>query len=94
MSTEKKKHNLKTENYVLFSRFTEDPSQRYSLSDGPEGLFWAKIQFLSKEKKKNNNNKTGSRTSKHYCWLKKTRYLKLMNAVHFYFMGKYKSLGL
>ena len=42
MSTEekkKKKHNLKTENYVLFSRFTEDPSQRYSLSDGPEGLF-------------------------------------------------------
>ena len=58
MSTEekkKKKHNLKTENYVLFSRFTEDPSQRYSLSDGPEGLFWAKIQFLPKQKKKKKN---------------------------------------
>lgn len=53
-----KKHSLKTENYFLFSRFTEDPSQRYSLSDGPEGLFWrykggAKIQLLPKEKKKN-----------------------------------------
>ena len=71
-----KKHSLKTENYFLFSRFTEDPSQRYSLSDGPEGLFWrykggAKIQLFPKEKKK--NYKTGSRTSKHYCWLKKAR---------------------
>ena len=34
----KKKHNLKVENYVLFSRFSEDLSPEDSLSDCSEGL--------------------------------------------------------
>ena len=39
-STEKKMHNLKVENYVLFSGHTEDWGQEDSLSDSSEGLFW------------------------------------------------------
>ena len=39
MSTEKKMHNLKAENYVLFGRLAEDLSLRNSLSKSSEGLF-------------------------------------------------------
>ena len=35
----KKMHNLKVENYVLFSRHTEDLSPGDRLSDNCEGLF-------------------------------------------------------
>ena len=34
----RKKHNLKVENYVLFSRVAEDLSPEGSLSDSSEGL--------------------------------------------------------
>ena len=37
MSTEKKMHNLKAENYVLFGGLAEDFSPGDSLSDGSEG---------------------------------------------------------
>ena len=36
--TEKKMHNLKVENYVLFSGLVEDVSPGDSLSDSSEGL--------------------------------------------------------
>ena len=39
MLTEKQKHNLKAENFVLLSGQTEDVSPGGSLSDTPEGLF-------------------------------------------------------
>ena len=43
LSTEKKMHNLKVENYILFSGHTEDLSLGHSLSDSSEGLFqWGK----------------------------------------------------
>ena len=35
----KKKHNLKIENFALFSRLAEDLSQGNNLSDSSEGLF-------------------------------------------------------
>ena len=38
MVAEKKRHNLKVENYVLFSRFAEDLSLGSSLSDSSEEL--------------------------------------------------------
>ena len=53
--TEKKMHNLKTENYVLFGGLTEDLSPGDSLSDNAEGLFQkgkggARIYSLCKKK--------------------------------------------
>ena len=38
MLTEKKKHSLKVENYVLFGRLPKNLSLRVSLLDCPEGL--------------------------------------------------------
>ena len=54
----KKMHNLKTENYVLFCRQTEDLSLGDSLSDGSDGLLQrdkggAKIYEFLKNKSKN-----------------------------------------
>ena len=39
LSTEKKMHNLKVENYALFGGHTEDLNPGDSLSDSSEGLF-------------------------------------------------------
>ena len=100
MSIEKKKHNLKTENYVLFSRFTDDPSQRYSLSDGPEGLFWrckggAKIQFLPKEKKKQQQQQQNRQQDiKTLLLIQENQIFQANECSAFLFHGKYESLGL
>ena len=67
-------HNLKVENYGLFSRLTEDLSPGYSFSDSSEGLVQrgkggARIysSFCKKKGKRKEKPKTGNRTSKDYC---------------------------
>ena len=55
---EKHTHHLKGENYVLFSRYTQDISPGFSLSDSSEKVFQrgkggARIYSFCKKKKKN-----------------------------------------
>lgn len=38
-STEKKRHNLKVENFILFSKLVRDLNLGYRLIDSSEGLF-------------------------------------------------------
>ena len=61
LSIEKTTHNLKVENYVLFS------GQNWELKPGTQPS-----QIALRDR------------SKDYCWLKKTRHLKLMNLALFY----------
>ena len=76
MSTEKKMHNLKAENYVLFGGLTEDYNLGYKISESSEGLF---RRGKGGTERKNTCSQTSRITTNH-----KNRHLKLMIFVLFY----------
>ena len=71
-------HNLKVENYVLFSGQTEDLSLGYSLSESSGGLL-GRGEGGTRMHRSFCNKEQVVRTSKDFCWLKKTRHLKSRN---------------
>ena len=82
----KELQNLKVENYVLFSGYTEDLSPGDSFSDNCEGLFWrgkggARIYRSFCEKKPQ---KTGSWNIQKLVLIKENKTSQLINLVLFY----------